>query len=98
MINNPTIVSTGGGQLANCSLSNETRFESTTFYYMNKNFEIENVSVLGYENKEVQIPIGTLFCYSVTAGKINYEFNGNVEYFENGVYKVTGNFSIRVWQ
>ena len=65
---------------------------------MNKNFEIENVSVLGYENKEVQIPIGTLFCYSAIVGMRNYEFNGNVEYLENGVYKVTGNFSIRVWQ
>lgn len=65
---------------------------------MNENFEIENVSVLGYENKKVQVPIGTLFCYSAVSSAITNEFNGNVERFEDGVYKVTGDFSIRVWQ
>ena len=101
MIVNPVVYgSNAEPELANCEINNETRFASKEFFFMNERFEISSVQVNGFEVKNIQVPIGTLFVYDSIASAISNDFSGNVEQLEagSGIYKVLGDFQIRIWQ
>ena len=67
---------------------------------MNERFEVNNVQLTGYETINIQVPIGTLFVYNSIASVASSDFSGNVEQLEtgSGIYKVLGDFQIRIWQ
>lgn len=101
MIVNPVVYgSKAGPELASCEMNNETRFTSQEFFFMNERFEISSVQVDGFEVKNIQVPIGTLFVYKSIMSAISNDFSGNVEQLEanSGIYKVLGDFQIRIWQ
>lgn len=101
MIANPVVYgSNAGPELANCEINNETKFASKEFFFMNERFEISSVQVNGFEVKNIQVPIGTLFVYNAELLAVSNDFSGNVEQLEtnSGMYKVLGDFQIRVWQ
>lgn len=98
MIFNPIVVANASMEMANCSMTNETRFTSDTFYFLNDKFQVESVSVSGYGSRNISVPVGTLFCYYYMPGAISTEFSGNVQNLNNGIYKVTGDFLIRIYQ
>lgn len=97
MIVNP-VVSGGSVELAICSLSNETKFASETFYFVGPDFEVESVSVAGYESKSIEVPVETIFCYSSSVGAISIDLSGGAVWLEDGIFKITGDFSIRIFQ
>lgn len=100
MILNPAVYgSNARPEVASCEINNETRFVSPEFFFMNERFEISNVQVNGFEVKNIQVPIGTLFVYNSIASAISDDFSGNVEQLEvgGGIYKVLGDFQIRIW-
>lgn len=101
MIVNPVVLgSSTKPNLASCEINNETIFVSPEFFFMNERFEVSNVQVTGYETRNIQVPIGTLFVYNSIASAISNDFSGNVEQLEtgSGIYKVLGDFQIRIWQ
>ncbi len=101
MILNPVVLgSSTKPNLASCEINNETRFVSQEFFFMNEGFEVNNVQVIGYETRNIQVPIGTLFVYNSISSAIQSDFSGNVEQLEpgSGIYKVLGDFQIRIWQ
>lgn len=101
MILNPVVYgSKAGPEVASCEMNNETLFASPEFFFMNEGFEISSVQAKGYEVKNIQVPIGTLFVYNSIASAISINFSGNVEELEpgSGIYKVFGDFQIRIWQ
>ena len=67
---------------------------------MNEGFEVNNVQVTGYETINIQVPIGTLFVYNSITSVAPSDFSGNVEQLVtgSGIYKVLGDFQIRIWQ
>lgn len=101
MIVNPVVLgSSTKPNLASCEINNETRFVSPAFFFMNEGFEVNNVQVAGYGTTNIQVPIGTLFVYNSISSAILSDFSGNVEQLEpgSGIYKVHGDFQIRIWQ
>lgn len=90
----------GGGvpNLVTCTLSNETFSDSDTFYFVNSSFEVESISVPRYESKNVEIPVGTIFCYYYQTSAITTSFSGGAQRLAGGIYEVTGDFSVRIWQ
>ena len=101
MILNPVVYgSNAGPELASCEINNETGFVSQEFFFMNEGFEVNNVQVTGYETRNIQVPIGTLFVYDSISSAISSDFSGNVEQLEpgSGIYKVHGDFQIRIWK
>ena len=101
MIVNPVVLgSSTKPNLASCEINNETGFVSQGFFFMNEGFEVNNVQVTGYETRNIQVPIGTLFVYDSISSAISSDFSGNVEQLEpgSGIYKVFGDFQIRIWQ
>ena len=101
MILNPVVLgSSTKPNLASCEINNETRFVSQEFFFMNEGFEVNNVQVIGYETRNIQVPIGTLFVYNSIVSATSTDFSGNVEQLEtgSGIYKVHGDFQIRIWQ
>ena len=101
MIVNPVVLgSSTKPNLASCEINNETRFASQEFFFMNERFEVSSVQVTGYETRNIQVPIGTLFVYDSMMDLISNDFSGNVEELEtgSGIYKVLGDFQIRIWQ
>ena len=101
MILNPVVYgSNAGPELASCEINNETKFASKEFFFMNERFEISSVQVDGLEVKNIQVPIGTLFVYNSIMSVVSNDFSGNVEALEtgSGIYKVLGDFQIRIWQ
>ena len=101
MILNPVVLgSSTKPNLASCEINNETKFASQEFFFMNEGFEVNSVQVTGYETRNIQVPIGTLFVYDSFASVTSTDFSGNVEQLEagSGIYKVLGDFQIRIWQ
>ena len=101
MIVNPMVYgSNARPEVASCEINNETRFASKEFFFMNERFEISSVQVNGFEVKNIQVPIGTLFVYDSIVSSTSTDFSGNVEQLEtnSGIYKVLGDFQIRIWQ
>ena len=101
MILNPVVYgSNARPEVASCEINNETRFASKEFFFMNERFEISSVQVNGVEVKNIQVPIGTLFVYNFGMSMVSIDFSGNVEQLEtgSGIYKVLGDFQIRIWQ
>lgn len=101
MILNPVAYgSNAGPELASYEINNETKFASQEFFFMNEGFEVSSVQVAGNETRNIQVPIGTLFVYDSIASMISNDFSGNVEQLEagSGIYKVLGDFQIRIWQ
>ena len=101
MILNPVVYgSNARPEVASCEINNETKFASQEFSFMNEGFEVSSVQVAGNETRNIQVPIGTLFVYDSIASVISNDFSGNVEQLEagSGIYKVLGDFQIRIWQ
>lgn len=101
MILNPVVYgSNARPEVASCEINNETKFASKEFFFMNERFEISSVQVNGFEVKNIQVPIGTLFVYNFDILVVSIDFSGNVEQLEtsSGIYKVLGDFQIRIWQ
>lgn len=101
MIVNPVVLgSSTKPNLASCEINNETRFVSPEFFFMNEGFEVNNVQVVGYETRNIQVPIGTLFVYNSIVSAISTYFSGNVEQLEtgSGIYEVRGDFQIHISQ
>ena len=101
MILNPVVLgSSTKPNLASCEINNETKFASQEFFFMNEGFGVSSVQVAGNETRNIQVPIGTLFVYDSIASAISNDFSGNVEQLEagSGIYKVLGDFQIRIWQ
>ena len=84
--------------LVTCTLSSETRFGYGTFYFVNSSFEVESISVTGYESKNVETPVGTIFChYYERDSMFSTDFSGGAQKLADGIYEVTGDFSVRIW-
>ena len=101
MIVNPVVYGGNAGpELASCEINNETKFASKEFFFMNERFQISSVQANGFEVKNIQVPIGTLFVYNFDRIVVSTDFSGNVEQLEtdSGIYKVLGDFQIRIWQ
>lgn len=101
MIVNPVVLgSSTKPNLASCEINNETRFVSPEFFFMNEGFEVNNVQVVGYETRNIQVPIGTLFVYNSIVSAISTYLSGNVEELEtgSGIYEVHGDFQIHISQ
>lgn len=101
MIVNPVVYeSNARPEVASCEINNETKLASQEFFFMTEGFEVSSVQVAGNEKRNIQLPIGTLFVYDSIASVIPCVFSGNVEQLGSGVgiYKVLGDFQIRIWQ
>lgn len=101
MIVNPVVLgSSTKPKLAVCEINNETKFASEEFFFMNEGFEVSSVQVTGHETRNIQVPIGTLFVYDSFASVVSNDFSGSVEQLRtgSGIYKVLGDFQIRIWQ